>query len=819
MAWGDGGGGGGMDFAGTVRRGLSKEERQNNAKSKRIAYSRRMEFEKARMKRGKKEDNYILFENKTRGFTSKEIVAELLEALGLNVNQVISIQNDPERNAVMEVLLDKQVQVDIAEYNKILSDKGYEFEVLSIGMKTESVIVRKLPLTAYPKKMEDQVKTAVRPYVEKILDVIPLKWRLGHGEKEHKYYKLYNGKYDGHYKVIFVPKEGEVIPGFIPVGPEMVKGEVRYANGDEKNLLCSNCFEGGHLRGDEECKGGDGWTAFVKRFNEESKRLMVKEGEDFVPVRTETEEFQTALEEKEAERRRLEQEKRKNEGKIAELKEELKEEKTRYEKDLKYVKERDEMEYNRMRKEKEGELAEKETQMKEMMEEIEKMSLQENGMRQKIQAMEHGATGKEIFQQELEDMRHKVEIIDQKRKEEEKKHKETADKLEKMEKLRVEDQRKANELEELIKKKDEELQNSKADVSGSRNDGEQVNEENEDKDDKEEKEDAGEKEKRGQGEVQEEGDVEANLSEANSAQENDEQTKGMDKEKILEATEITDKDVLEVSCKGFKAKFHMKEWNGVDGRSKCILYNDDWISPGEFEKKAGSKANKWKTSLQANGGPIGMILDAFTNKTEEEKNIENEDTNGKRPLERDEDNKESPPGKARHKEGSDGAEEESEEPSLKLFLPESQDSVSLLDTGAEGEQSPVTPEPAREDTGEDGQRMEISTSPSSSPNSTFRGSTSPKSMDAASIETVSRNASFNEDNLDDAFESKPVLEETEESPIKRLTGKFTSKIAQFVNQFEAKSDGAAREMEDIMVDAKAQRTVRLERRWSKSEEM
>ena len=170
--WGDSGGGGGMDFAGTVRRGMSREERQNNAKTKRIAYSRRMEFEKARMIRGKKEDNYILFENKTRGFTSKEIIAELLEALGLNVNQVISIQNDPERNAVMEVLLDKQVKVDIAEYNKILSDKGYEFEVLSIGMKTESVIVRKLPLTADPKKTEEQVKTAVRPYVEKILDHI-----------------------------------------------------------------------------------------------------------------------------------------------------------------------------------------------------------------------------------------------------------------------------------------------------------------------------------------------------------------------------------------------------------------------------------------------------------------------------------------------------------------------------------------------------------------------------------------------------------------------------------------------------------------------
>ena len=156
---------------------------------------------------------------------------------------------------------------------------------------------------------------------------------------------------------------------------------------------------------------------------------------------------------------------------------------------------------------------------------------------------------------------------------------------------------------------------------------------------------------------------------------------------------------------------------------------------------------------------------------------------------------------------------------MKLYLPDSQDSVSSLDPGAEGEKSPDIPEPAREDTGEDGQRMETDTSPSSSPNSTLRGSTSPKSMDAASIETVSRNASFNEDDSDDAFEGKPVLEETKESPIKRFTGKFTSKIADLMNQFEGKSEGAAREMEEILVDAKAERTTRLERRWSKSGEM
>ena len=73
----------------------------------------------------------------------------------------------------------------------------------------------------------------------------------------------------------------------------------------------------------------------------------------------------------------------------------------------------------------------------------------------------------------------------------------------------------------------------------------------------------------------------------------------------------------------------MKEWNGIDGRSKCILYDNDWITPGQFENKVGSKAKKWKLSLQANDGPIGRILDALTNKTEEERNKENEDVNEK----------------------------------------------------------------------------------------------------------------------------------------------------------------------------------------------
>ena len=160
-----------------------------------IGYQRKMEIELARSRRGKKGKNYILFINKeSTGVTPKILIAEMLEALKLDVEKIHSIQNDPERSSVVEVLLKEDVNVDMEEYNRQLSRMNFPFEVISIGMRTEAVIVRKLQLTATPDAVAQQIRHAVRPFVEKVMDVVPLRWRMFNEEKEQKYYKLYNGR-------------------------------------------------------------------------------------------------------------------------------------------------------------------------------------------------------------------------------------------------------------------------------------------------------------------------------------------------------------------------------------------------------------------------------------------------------------------------------------------------------------------------------------------------------------------------------------------------------------------------------------------------
>jgi len=65
--------------------------------------------------------------------------------------------------------------------------------------------------------------------------------------------------------------------------------------------------------------------------------------------------------------------------------------------------------------------------------------------------------------------------------------------------------------------------------------------------------------------------------------------------------------VMEVSCNGLIAEFHTNlfiPWGG--GHS--IFYKDKFLSPGEFEKIAGSRAKNWKKSLQLDGKPIEQFF-------------------------------------------------------------------------------------------------------------------------------------------------------------------------------------------------------------------
>ena len=78
-------------------------------------------------------------------------------------------------------------------------------------------------------------------------------------------------------------------------------------------------------------------------------------------------------------------------------------------------------------------------------------------------------------------------------------------------------------------------------------------------------------------------------------------------ESLMKNTEI-------VKCKGKKGIFDLKKFHsGHIGH--CIKLNQNWVTPNEFEKAAGSKSKNYKRSLKINGETLRKFL--------ERKNIEN----------------------------------------------------------------------------------------------------------------------------------------------------------------------------------------------------
>jgi len=71
--------------------------------------------------------------------------------------------------------------------------------------------------------------------------------------------------------------------------------------------------------------------------------------------------------------------------------------------------------------------------------------------------------------------------------------------------------------------------------------------------------------------------------------------------------DLSEVEVYEVQCKELKASFHIKKFiSGSEGY--CIFYCDQWLTPNQFEKIAGSRAKKYKESLRVNHRPIVELL-------------------------------------------------------------------------------------------------------------------------------------------------------------------------------------------------------------------
>ena len=256
-------------------------EKQVKAFWKKISFKRGMEMNHARMERGMKEKNYLLLLHKTGGEVTLAKIVEILDEMGIDFMQVMAINQHPDKlSSCVEILFKPELDVDLGEMNRKVGEIGLDYDVDPIGYSTETVHVRRIPLTANPKEVVDLIRQAISPYVTRIVDISPTFWKLTEKAKEHRFNMMLDGKLDGNYRVRFVPLEKVVIPGFIPIGPECVKAEVRYGKQDDRNLLCSNCFLEGHMKGDSACTASveEGWMAYVDRFNQKSAELAVAQG-------------------------------------------------------------------------------------------------------------------------------------------------------------------------------------------------------------------------------------------------------------------------------------------------------------------------------------------------------------------------------------------------------------------------------------------------------------------------------------------------------------------------------------------------------------
>lgn len=60
---------------------------------------------------------------------------------------------------------------------------------------------------------------------------------------------------------------------------------------------------------------------------------------------------------------------------------------------------------------------------------------------------------------------------------------------------------------------------------------------------------------------------------------------------------------MQVRCKSVTAHLYVAKYES-GSKGKCILVNEEWMTPNEFEEKAGSKAKKYLSSIKCLGRPL-----------------------------------------------------------------------------------------------------------------------------------------------------------------------------------------------------------------------
>ena len=67
--------------------------------------------------------------------------------------------------------------------------------------------------------------------------------------------------------------------------------------------------------------------------------------------------------------------------------------------------------------------------------------------------------------------------------------------------------------------------------------------------------------------------------------------------------------VMQVRCKSLGALLYVNKYES-GSKGKCLLVGEDWMTPNEFEEKAGSKAKKYLSSIKCLGRPLRAYVNS-----------------------------------------------------------------------------------------------------------------------------------------------------------------------------------------------------------------
>ena len=67
--------------------------------------------------------------------------------------------------------------------------------------------------------------------------------------------------------------------------------------------------------------------------------------------------------------------------------------------------------------------------------------------------------------------------------------------------------------------------------------------------------------------------------------------------------------IMQVRCKAMSAYLYTSKYES-GSKGKCILMDDEWLTPNEFEEKSGSKAKKYLSSIKCLGRPLRAYVNS-----------------------------------------------------------------------------------------------------------------------------------------------------------------------------------------------------------------